>query len=262
MWHSGAIKEKAELIELLNDFLAEDIALPMFTSLFAGLLIGLEREVRGKPAGLRTHMLVCFSATLLTLAAARQAEWTMELHPGTQLVTDPARMAHGILTGIGFLGAGVIFREGASVQGLTTAASLWITAALGVVFGIGMYWLAVAGTGVTILVLTALRLVDALLPSARMMRLNVTADAQGDIGAQGLRDLLRGAGIAHTEPFSQSHQRRNGTTLFTTVIWCRHAAQVEEIGAKLASIDGVLSYSLLAAGDEPAPHPEPHAAPR
>ena len=242
------------MIELLNDYLAEDIALPMFTSLVAGLLIGLEREVRGKPAGLRTHMLVCLSATLLTLAAARQAEWTMQLYPGTQLVSDPSRMAHGILTGIGFLGAGVIFREGATVQGLTTAASLWITAALGVVYGVGMYWLAVTGTVVTLMVLTALRIIDAVLPSTRMMRLSVTADAQGGFGAAALREMLRAAGIAHDGALSQSQRRGTGTTLITTAVWCRHAAQAEDLCARLAAAEGVLGYTLLAAGDEPAPH--------
>ncbi len=243
-------------MELLKDFLAEDIALPLFTSLIAGLLIGMEREVRGKPAGLRTHMLVCFSAALLTLAAARQAEWTMELYPGTQLVADPARMAHGILTGIGFLGAGVIFREGTSIQGLTTAASLWITAALGVVYGVGMYWLAVTGTVATLLVLTALRIVDALLPSPQMMRLGVTVDADGGFGAERLREVFRAAGIAHTEALSQSHQRTNGTTTFTTMIRCRQAAQAEDLGARLAASEGILGYTLLAAGDEAAPQPE------
>ncbi len=248
-------------MELLKDFLAEDIALPLFTSLIAGLLIGIEREVRGKPAGLRTHMLVCFSATLLTLAAARQADWTMELHPGTQLVTDPARMAHGILTGIGFLGAGVIFREGTSIQGLTTAASLWITAALGVVYGVGMYWLAVTGTVATLLVLTALRVVDALLPSPQVMRLAVTAAADGPLGAEQLREVFRAAGIAHTDALSQHHQRRAGTTTFTTVIQYRQAAQAEDLGARLAASDGVLGYSLLTPGDETAPRPETSAIP-
>src|SRR5688500_2011018 len=99
------------------------MGLPLASSPLTGMLIGLERELQGKPAGLRTHTLVCFASTLLTLAAAHQGEWSINLIAGTQIVSDPTRMAHGILTGIGFLGAGVIFREGPSVHGLTTAAS-------------------------------------------------------------------------------------------------------------------------------------------
>ncbi|MBV0893498.1 MgtC/SapB family protein, partial [Paracoccus sp. Z118] len=129
-------KEPA-LPDYLNPILSAETGLPLLCSLITGMLIGIDREVQGKPAGLRTHALVCLAATLLTLAAAQQELWTLKLVPGTQIVSDPTRMAHGILTGIGFLGAGVIFREGPSVHGLTTAASLWISAALGIVYGVG-----------------------------------------------------------------------------------------------------------------------------
>ena len=133
------------MFEFLLSLLPPGAGLPLAGSLVTGMLIGLDRELHGKPAGLRTHTLVCFASTLLTLAAARQADWVLSLLPGQQVVSDPTRMAHGILTGIGFLGAGVIFREGPSVQGLTTAASLWIAAALGIVFGVGLFGLAVVG---------------------------------------------------------------------------------------------------------------------
>ena len=139
--------------DFLLPVLTPEMWLPLVSSLLTGMLIGLDRELQGKPAGLRTHTLVCFAATLLTLAAAHQAQWAVNLIPGTQVVSDPTRMAHGILTGIGFLGAGVIFREGPSVHGLNTAASLWVSAA----FGVGMFGLSLVGMAATLLVLVGLR---------------------------------------------------------------------------------------------------------
>ncbi|RRH78292.1 MgtC/SapB family protein [Falsigemmobacter faecalis] len=132
----------------------------MIGSLVAGLLIGAEREFSGKPAGLRTHTLVCFASALMTLAGVRMAEWTVALPADTQIVSDMARMPHAILTGIGFLGAGVIFREGVNVHGLTTAASLWFTSALGIIWGTGLTELAVIGTVAALLVLAFLRAIQ------------------------------------------------------------------------------------------------------
>ena len=138
---------------------------PIVGALCAGAVIGFEREFRGRSAGFRTHILVCLASTLLMLAAARQAEWNFLELPGANVVADPTRLAHGVLTGVGFLCGGVIFREGFSVHGLTTAASLWISAALGLLFGVELYTLAIVGTVATISILTAFRLIEAKIAS-------------------------------------------------------------------------------------------------
>lgn len=151
------------------------LMLPLLGSLITGALIGAERELQGKPAGLRTHTLVCFGSALMMLIAARQVDWDTALVPGTQIVSDMSRMPHAILTGIGFLCAGVIFREGLSVQGLTTAASLWVTASLGIVYGAGILELAVIGTLIVLAVLVALRVIQILLPIHIGLRVSVTA---------------------------------------------------------------------------------------
>ena len=130
------------LDSLLTTVLTPALMLPLLGSLITGALIGAEREVQAKPAGLRTHTLVCFGSALMMVIAAHQSGWDSAFLPETQIVSDLSRMPHAILTGIGFLGAGVIFREGLSVQGLTTAASLWLTASLGIVYGAGMLELA------------------------------------------------------------------------------------------------------------------------
>lgn len=140
-----------------------DFVWPVAGCIAAGGLIGFERQYRGAPAGFRTHILVALASGLLMLAAVHQLRWLSDT-PQELIRIDPVRMAHGILTGIGFLGAGVIFREGASVRGLTTAASLWITSALGTLYGIGFYGLAIGGTFATVLVLAAVSLTESLLP--------------------------------------------------------------------------------------------------
>jgi putative Mg2+ transporter-C (MgtC) family protein len=93
-------------------------------ALVIGAMIGFERTFHGRPAGFRTHALVCIASAILMIVTVYQNEWmTAVTHDAIR--TDPTRMAQGIMTGIGFLGAGVIFKEGLTVRGLTTAASIW-----------------------------------------------------------------------------------------------------------------------------------------
>jgi putative Mg2+ transporter-C (MgtC) family protein len=114
-----------------------------------GAAVGIERELREREAGIRTHLLVALGACLFTIVGA----YGFHNFSGV----DPTRIAAQVVTGIGFLGAGAIIREGISVRGLTTAASLWIVAAIGMASGAGYYWPAVAGTALTVFVLWPLR---------------------------------------------------------------------------------------------------------
>jgi len=127
------------------DWWRPEIVFPVLGALAAGGVVGLEREFRGQQAGLRTHLLVCLASAFLMLMSVQQGVWAANL-PLEVVRIDPVRMAHGILTGIGFLCGGVIFRTGVTVHGLTTAASLWITSALGMLFGVGLYALAIGAT--------------------------------------------------------------------------------------------------------------------
>src|SRR5215203_1504704 len=129
-----------------------------------GAAIGFERTFHGRPAGFRTHALVCVASALLMLVTVYQSDW-MTAIPLDSIRTDPTRVAQGIMTGIGFLGAGVIFKEGLTVRGLTTAASIWTTAAIGILVGIGFYLPAAVGTAATILVLSAFRAIEMKLPT-------------------------------------------------------------------------------------------------
>lgn len=110
----------------------------LFAALLGGVL-GLERDIHGRGAGLRTHLLVSAGAALFMILSIQIATLEIDTPAGVQRVTDPGRIAAQIVTGIGFLGAGVIIREGFTVRGLTTAACLWVAAAIGMASGIGMY---------------------------------------------------------------------------------------------------------------------------
>jgi len=132
------------------------ILVRVLAAVLVGALIGFERTFHGRPAGFRTHALVCVASSLLMLVTVYQNQW-MTIVPLDAIRTDPTRMAQGIMTGIGFLGAGVIFKEGLTVRGLTTAASIWVTAAIGILLGIGFYFAATLGAAATIAILAAFR---------------------------------------------------------------------------------------------------------
>lgn len=173
-----------------------DIVFPVLGALGAGAAVGLEREFRGQPAGLRTHLLVCLASTFLMLMAAEQSVWA---HLPDEVVRiDPVRMAHGILTGVGFLCGGVIFRTGITVHGLTTAASLWITSALGMLFGVGLYTLAITATLLVVLVLSALRLFDKVIPQQAVAHMAVRFSREGAPTSQAFTEQLKALGLRNS----------------------------------------------------------------
>lgn len=131
------------------------MTLPLLLGVVLGGLIGLEREVHGHPAGMRTHIIVCVGSTLITLVST-----TISDVNGSK--GDPARLAAQIVSGIGFLGAGAILREGVSVRGLTTAASVWTTAGIGIALGASAFYgqLAVIATVIVLFTLWVLNYVE------------------------------------------------------------------------------------------------------
>jgi putative Mg2+ transporter-C (MgtC) family protein len=121
-----------------------EVAIRLLISFGIGAAIGLEREYRSKAAGLRTMIMICLGSTVFT-------EISINLGGA-----NPDRIAASIVSGIGFLGAGVIFKDGLTVTGITTATTIWISAALGMAVGAGEYFIAIVGSGVVLIVLTAL----------------------------------------------------------------------------------------------------------
>lgn len=137
-----------------------DILVRLFAALVAGALLGLERESQDKPAGLKTHIMVTLGAAGFSLIAA---ELMATLRADVEsLEADPLRIIHGVTTGVGFLGAGAIIRAGGQVHGLTTAASIWVAAAVGVAVGLGFYAVAVGLVVFALIALTAMRSIERL----------------------------------------------------------------------------------------------------
>lgn len=218
-------------------------ALPLLAAVAAGGLIGFEREWRGRAAGFRTHILVCLASALLMEAAVSQGAWRFAPLAGTQIVSDPTRMAHGVLTGIGFLCAGVIFRSGFSIHGLTTAASLWITAAIGLLLGAGLFALGAAGALMTAAILVVLRLVDLKLPRRAVVDAEVVwrrtdPDAEGHVEtALAQADPARRADRFELIDDGDSVRRSFSLRL-------NDEGALKNLAARLRTIEGVTSYRL------------------
>ncbi|MCG5240998.1 MgtC/SapB family protein [Azospirillum doebereinerae] len=127
---------------------AEEIGLRLLAAAFCGALLGLDREMRGKAAGLRTHTLIAISSALTTLVAL---EFWMA-HPQDEGRSDPVRVIQGVAQAVGFISAGVMFRSGDTVRGATTAAVIWVAGALGIACGAGYYLLAGMALGMCLVV--------------------------------------------------------------------------------------------------------------
>jgi len=164
------------------------ILVRLVVALLAGAMIGYERSFRGRPAGFRTHALVCTASCLLMLVTVYEAHW---VQTATNMIRlDPTRMAQGIMTGIGFLGAGVIIKEGVTVRGLTTAASIWITAAIGILAGIGFYLPLVIAVALSLGVLSLFRWIEDRMPIQVYYQFEVRFARHSDMREQALRSLI------------------------------------------------------------------------
>ena len=137
-----------------------------------GLLLGYERSYHGRAAGMRTYALVCVTSTMLVVINAYPDQWYGG-HSLTPSAIDPTRVIQGIMTGIEFLGAGVIMKEGFTIRGLSTAASIWMTAAIGVIIGIGFYGAAISATAVMLTAMTVLGQLEKVLPHQTTLHLSL-----------------------------------------------------------------------------------------
>lgn len=219
-----------------------EMLVPLGSAWLAGSLIGLERSYHGRPAGFRTHALVCLASALLMLAAMHQDEWLGELAADT-VRTDPTRMAQGIMTGIGFLGAGVIFQEGLNVHGLTTAASIFMTAALGILFGIGYYAPAVVATGITLIVLALFRVLERHVPTQNILRSVLRFERGSAMTESDVRELMQSHGFAVTSmayALTQNGEALEYRALIGTLDW----KNVERLADALRKHPEIVEYSL------------------
>ena len=170
-------------------------AIRLSAALLAGALIGVERTYHGRPAGFRTHILVCTASSLLMLMMVFPDEVIGDT-PLEVVRIDPTRMAQGIMTGIGFLGAGVILKDNLAVRGLTTAASIWITASIGIMIGIGLYYAAGSAVVVVLVALSSFRWIESKVPSLHYSRLEIRQSPDDFIPETELTTMINSHGIA------------------------------------------------------------------
>jgi putative Mg2+ transporter-C (MgtC) family protein len=209
----------------------------MFAALLAGGIIGLERSYHGRAAGLRTYALVSFGSALLV------AGGQYELFSHDRDTADVTRIIQGIVTGIGFLGAGVIVKEGFSVRGLTTAASIWVASAIGVVLGAGSYWMGATASVVTLVALTILRHIEDRLPSQTFVHFEVGFRRASAMDEARLRELIGHYGF-HVTDVAYRLDAATQSLEYRAVIWSKGRGGLEQLEQGLLAMADVLHFRI------------------
>lgn len=208
-----------------------DLLFKLTLAVILGGVIGLEREIAGKPAGLRTNILICIGAALLTDVSI---EITRGKLPGT-MIGDPSRLAAQIVSGIGFIGAGTIMQARGTVTGLTSAATIWVVAAIGITIGAGLYFEA-AGAGLLVaIVLAGLGTLEHKLRRARRV-LGCTIRTEVGFAKEELEEALGASGIKILEKRVFDHPEDRVFELKLA----GPARQFDIVSEKLMRIEGIL----------------------
>jgi putative Mg2+ transporter-C (MgtC) family protein len=194
-----AIQETSDLWTQFSQSFRIDLVAKLLLAVLAGGAVGLERQIQGKPAGLRTNLLICLGSALMM-------DLSMNLHGADGRVGDPARLAAQVVTGIGFLGAGTIMQAKGTITGLTSAATIWTVAAIGLTLGSGAF---IEGLGATVLVMLVLSVLGnaehKLVRARRTNPMTVRAAVGADYGT--LEKLLRDSGMKVIEQATYDHPR-------------------------------------------------------
>jgi len=217
------------------------IAVRLLLAALAGGLVGLERETHGRPAGLRTHLLVAMASCLMMIISESFYLKYQSL-PGTSVVRiDPSRVAAQIIAGIGFLGAGVILKEGLSVRGLTTAACLWLAAGLGMGFGMGAYYPTLLTTGLGLCCLIFLKKLEPFLKKDRYLHLSLVVVGEHDLYPQFERIFAEQH--MRISDVSCDHDLGSGELNYEFVLTQHRRRMGRELSMRLAALDGVRRIS-------------------
>ena len=218
-----------------------EIAVRLLAATVAGAIIGLERSYQGRPAGFRTHALVCMASSLLMLVTLYQGEW-FGGNSAARVSVDPTRMAQGVMTGIGFLGAGVIMQSGMNIHGLTTAASIWTTAAIGILAGVGLYPAVALATLITLGVLAAFRYIENAMPVQEFATQTLRFRRNEAPSEQEVRALFAAHGFTMD---SISYRLLDGGHLeYRMTIKTRRKRNVESLAKALLALDAVAAFSI------------------
>lgn len=231
----------------MNDFMglfeATEITLNVallriFISFVAGGFIGWDRERRLQPAGLRTHILICMGATLVMLISIFVPQTFVDFQNG-----DPGRIAAQAVTGIGFLGAGAILKMGVNIKGLTTAASIWITAALGLAIGCGLYLVSLVSVAIILFVLWALDVFEKRMfiqKLSKTLKIKVKFD---HFDVDDVKSLLKRHKIAVTTVDIDS-DIENKVKMYTFVIVFPERVKLIKLEKEIEAIENVVSFRI------------------
>ncbi len=211
-------------------------------ALLAGALVGLERSYRGRAAGLRTYALVCLGSAVLVALS----EQLMQKPGGGS--GDSTRVIQGIVTGIGFLGAGVIVKEGFSVRGLTTAASIWVISAVGVVIGAGHYLLGALATALTLGLLSVLRTIEDRMPSQSFCHCHLSFRRDQISDEVWLRKLVAEHGFSITD-LSYRLDSRTATFDYKFVMWTADPHAGGNLAQTLLALPNVVDFRIAPSRD-------------
>jgi putative Mg2+ transporter-C (MgtC) family protein len=225
-----------------------EIAIRLGLTILAGALIGLDRGEHGRPAGLRTTLLVCLAASI-SMIQANLLLATSGRHPDSFIMLDLMRLPLGILTGMGFIGAGAILKKGDIVLGVTTAATLWFVTVIGLCFGGGQLGLGMASLVIGLLILRGLKLLEGVLPQDRRATLVVTAALNG-MSAETLRTELSGHGFQLVSSAVRYDRDARNWTLSSEVQWRARPTDppVPAVVQELAEQEGVSELQWCPAG--------------
>ncbi len=218
------------------------IIIRLLAAVIAGGLIGLERSYNGRPAGFRTHSLVCMASSLLMLLTVFQWQLLQEM-PIETIRVDPTRMAQGIMTGIGFLGAGVIMKDRHTIRGLTTAASIWITASIGILIGMGSYFAAVVATVLSLGILSLFRFLEKYIPSLSYGNLSISSLRKNMITEEEINAVLdKYEMTASNQSYSLVDEGRN--VRHAMVVQTRKSENFKCLAEELGAIDRIIDFSV------------------
>ncbi|MEO6827895.1 MAG: MgtC/SapB family protein [Microbacteriaceae bacterium] len=227
-------------IDFVSDSTLTQIVLLLLAFVLSAI-VGLERERNNKSAGLRTHTLVGVGAAVFTLVSAYGFENVI----GADVVLDPSRIAAQIVSGIGFLGAGVIFVRQNIVNGLTTAASIWVTAAIGMACGAGMPIIAAIATGLHLLTVSVLAVVGRILPPKDRHQIFVIVYKEG----RGVmrQTLARSTGLGYQASLTKTDRSEapgKATRVQASMLFRGGKAPVEDLIESLSEIKGMISVQV------------------
>ncbi|MBI5717445.1 MAG: MgtC/SapB family protein [Burkholderiales bacterium] len=214
-------------------------------ALVLGSLVGYERAYHGRAAGMRTYGLVCMASAGLTIVCGYPGMWFGGMHAAASL-PDPTRVMQGIVTGIGFLGAGVIVKEGLNISGLTTAASIWAASCIGVLIGVGFYAAAILLAMLCAATMMWGGRVEGWLPSHPAIHVRVRVRAGSTLRVADLGAALRRLGYqAAPGSFAFAGDDAGNEIRFVALAVCkREAAPLEELGRALGGHADVTDWTL------------------